>query len=201
MKFTAWTSKDVEDRIIEAAETLMLCPRDTGPKAFGSAMPEPVRSRDEYGYGSAWYKRRPSGAALSRMTEVWGWINAHPVESERQLLYSWAAVKARKGRTVADFALERGMKSRTLRWAISAICQRIANDLNQKYSIWLTERIDPVAETEAETASSTVASKRHANHFRAFEELPGDPVDRKALIKRIEKQNRLRQHQKRSKTG
>ena len=40
-QFEDWTAKAVEHRIIEAAETLALCPRALGPKAFGNAMPEP----------------------------------------------------------------------------------------------------------------------------------------------------------------
>jgi hypothetical protein len=39
-----------------------------------------------------------------------------------------------------------GMKDRTLRDHISKLCQRIADNLNQKHVVWLNNRVDVSAE-------------------------------------------------------
>lgn len=122
MNYTAWTARAVEDRVIEAAETLMLLPNVKGPQAYGSAMPQIVRDWQAYGSEKSGYKRRPSRDAIDRMPEVWEWINALPKQDDRVLLYSWAWVKVRSGSKIQHFASSEGMNVRTLRCAITSMC-------------------------------------------------------------------------------
>jgi hypothetical protein len=190
---TAWTAKAVEHRVLEAAETLMLCPNHHAGGV--TAWPEVVRSKeDAYGYEAATYKRLPSPGALSRMSTTWGWINAHPVESDRKLLYAWAWQKTKKGKFLNDFASREGINSRTLRRAITAICQAIADRLNQREIAWSDQRVDVVSEIEPENAPEQVSFHRHANHFMEPGARPRfpTPAEIKALAKRLEKQNRKR---------
>lgn len=162
----------------------------------GHSWPEVVRSADDaYGYGAAWYKRRPSPGALTRMVETWGWINEHPVESDRKLLYAWAWQKTKSGRFLNDFASREGINSRTLRRTITRICQAIADDLAQRKVACIDPAVDDVSEIEPEIAPSKVASQSHANFEMAPDAKPKhDPnsPEIKALIKRLEKANRRR---------
>ena len=132
--FQAWTAKAVEHRVLEAAETLMLCPRANGPRQFGSSMPEPLRDqRDAYAAQTVRYRRRPDAAAIDRMEECWDWINALADEQDRQLLYDWAKTKCARGRSLKDLAKRRDYNGRTLRRAITRICLAVANDLNRDH--------------------------------------------------------------------
>jgi hypothetical protein len=198
MKFEQWTAKSVEERVVEAAATLMLVPHLPGPGQYGTSMPTPVHEGEGYGYGAAWYKRRPTAGALSRMTETWGWINALRNEADRKLLYAWAWTKARRGKTVDDFASREGVNSRTLRRAITRICQRIADDLNQKHAVWLNDHLDSVSENPAYEPAYSVADaglQRSPNHIM----MPGaKPVhdrehpDFKRIVQKIERGNKRR---------
>ncbi|WP_127426647.1 DUF6362 family protein [Mesorhizobium sp. M1D.F.Ca.ET.183.01.1.1] len=183
--------------MLEAAETLMLCPNHRG--GGSTFWPDVVQSReDAYGYTDARYKRMPSPGAISRMTTTWGWINAHPIESERKLLYAWAWQKTKKGRFLNDFASREGINSRTLRRAITAICQAIADRLNQQKVAWLGDRVDAVSEIEPEIAPIKVPSQKHASHFMELGAKPRypTPAEIKALKKRLEKANRKRAQRK-----
>lgn len=132
--FRAWTAKAVEHRVLEAAETLMLCPRANGPRQFGSSMPEPLRDqRDAYAMQTVRYRRRPDAAAIDRMEECWDWINAMADEQDRQLLYDWAKTKCARGRSLKGLAKRRQCNGRTLRRAITRICLAVANDLNRAH--------------------------------------------------------------------
>lgn len=193
-----WTAKAVEIRVLEAAETLMLCP-DTR-SSVGSAWPAfPSSQEESYGYNDARYRKRASPGALSRMSTTWGWINDHPAESERKLLYAWAWQKTKKGRFLNDFASREGINSRTLRRAITAICQAIADRLNQQKIAWLGERVDVMSEITPENASQKVSFPKHANHFLEPGAKPRYPTEAeiKALKKRLEKANKKRAQRKR----
>ncbi|CAH2399194.1 hypothetical protein [Mesorhizobium ventifaucium] len=192
---TAWTAKAVEYRVLEAAETLMLTPNVGG--AGGSAWPEYIPH-----YPRAMKIRiRPSPGALSRMTETWGWINAHPIEENRRLLYAWAWQKTKRGRFLNDFASREGIKTRTLRDKITKICQSIADALLQQQIPCFEQAVDDVAEIEPETASQTVSSETSAqaksDAIVGFMEPGAKPryptqAEIAALRKRLEKQNRKR---------
>lgn len=190
---TQWTAKAVEYRVLEAAETLMLCPNSY--VGGGHAWPEVVRSKEEaYGYAPAAYRRVPSPGALSRMIETWGWINAHPVESDRRLLYAWAWQKTKRGRFLNDFASREGINSRKLRRSITRICQAIADRLEQAGFACQEPAVDAVSEIEPEPGSQRVSSKKSATHMMAPGARPRYPTpdEIKALTKRLEKQNRKR---------
>ncbi|TPM19790.1 DUF6362 family protein [Mesorhizobium sp. B2-3-6] len=174
------------------------------------------------GVGSAWpeyiphYPRamkiriRPSPGALTRMMETWGWINALQSESDRRLLYAWAWTKARKGKFLDDFASREGIKTRTLRWTISRICQAIADRLEQAKVPCFEQAVDDVAEIEPEPASQTVSSETSAltgidgivSHIEPGAR-PRYPTreEIEALRKRLEKQNKLRARQSRRAPG
>jgi hypothetical protein len=148
---------------------------------------------------------RPSPGALTRMTATWSWINALPSESDRRLLYAWAWQKTRKGKFLDDFASREGIKTRTLRWTITRICQAIADDLTQRKVPCLDQAVDDVAEIEPEPASQTVSSETSAtatsDGIVGFIE-PGakprypTPAEIEALKKHLEKRNKLRRRAK-----
>jgi hypothetical protein len=197
---TGWTAKAVEYRVIEAAETLMLTP-NVGSGAAGSAWPEYIPH-----YPRAMKIRiRPTPAALTRMAETWNWINTHPVEADRRLLYAWAWQKTRRGRFLNDFASREGIKTRTLRWMITRICQAIADQLEQRKVPCFEQAVDDVAEIEPETASQTVSSDTSArgqiDGIVSFIE-PGakprfpTPAEIEALAKRLAKANKMRRRAK-----
>lgn len=166
--YTAWTARAVEDRVIEAAETLMLLPNTPGPREFGNSMPTVVEDNRV----ETRYRRRPSRDALDRMPQTWEWINALPKQADRVLLYSWAWVKVRSGRRIDDFASREGMNVRTLRRAITSICQQIANNLNRMHLVRLNDHVDAVSEITEEIVPSTVTSVKYASHWRAPDAKP-----------------------------
>jgi hypothetical protein len=193
-----WTAKAVEYRVVEAAETLMLMPNSWGPQEYGNAMPAIRMEWGDYREPSR-YIRRADRHAIDRMVETWGWVNALRNEADRKLLYAWAWVKGRKGRSVDDFALREGVNSRTLRRSITRICQRIADDLNQNNVVWPNARVDPVSENLAyEPTDSLPAARpgRSPSHFMAPGAKPfhlPDSPDTLALIEHLERQNRKRE--------
>jgi hypothetical protein len=139
MKFNDWNWKHIEDRILEAAETLRALPADRGPKGFGSAMPECVKTFDEKEEGAIFRpKKAIDGGALSRMDETWTWINNHLDEPQRRFIYGWAWVKVRKGMKISAFAKENGTYERKIRREIQIYCQWIANNLNRNVKKRLT---------------------------------------------------------------
>lgn len=199
---TGWTAKAVEYRVLEAAETLMLCPNNYGGGSI--AWPQVVQSKeDAYGYTDVRYKRMPSPGAISRMAVTWGWINSHPSESDRKLLYAWAWQKTKKGKFLNDFASREGINSRTLRRAITAICQAIADRLTQSGLACLDPAVDDVSEIEPEIAPSKVPSQRHVSHYIEPGAKPRYPTQDEigALKKRLEKANRRRERARRKVAG
>lgn len=194
-EYSEWTAKTVEGRILEAAETLMLCP-NANLGGGGSIWGE---YKDDYGPVKATYKKRPSGGALDRMTKVWEWINALPEMSDRKLIYAWSYVKVRKGLKISAFAAENDFSDRTLKRQITDICQRIANDLNRLYEVRLTVAVDQVAENQASIVPYNISSQKCAvTNWRSADAKPTDRnhPDRDALIERLEKLNARRQSQR-----
>ncbi|ESY89031.1 hypothetical protein X739_00605 [Mesorhizobium sp. LNHC220B00] len=197
---SAWTAKAVEYRVLEAAETLMLTP-NTYIGGGGNGWPDYIPH-----YPRAMKVRiRPSPGALTRMVATWSWINALQSESDRRLLYAWAWTKTRKGRFLSDFASREGVNSRTLRWTITRICQDIADRNNQQKVAWLGDVIDDIAEIEPEPASQTVSSETSATLEKDGIVSSMEPGARPryptreeiaALVKRLEKQNKLRRRAK-----
>lgn len=192
MNYQEWTWQDVQHRVIEAAETIMLCPPDHGPRGYGSAWPEHIPDYQR----PARTRRKPSAAALSRMVECWDWLNSLS-DADRFLVYAWAAVKATKGRSVEDFADEQDIRPRTLRWQLTKIFKEIAGGLNRSYSLRLKAEVDVVAENLAHERPDRLpkavgrSPRRMMDPDAKPDHLP-DSVDHKALIKRLEKQNRRR---------
>lgn len=184
MNFTDWTAKLVKDRIIEMADTLRMVPAVKGPKSYGNAMPEGVRQRSEaFGYHKATYRETASAAALWRMEQCFGWINSLPDQYDRELLYGWSFEKVRTGRSLADFAEENGMNERKLLRAVIAICQRIADRLNQERQIRLSAPDCAVSENAFELTSTTVSSEKCATHWRASDGRPHiDPALPKSRV-------------------
>ena len=172
MTYQAWTHKDIEARVLEAAQTLMLMP--------GVKMPASIQAiwreyKDDYGKAKTHYRRRPEAAAIDRMYETWEWINALESEADRKLLYGWARVKVHKGMKLSSYALENMMNDRQLKRKIDGLNHCIANNLNRLYFVRLTDGVDPVSETEHKSHQQTVSSKscvRGANHFMAQDAKP-----------------------------
>ncbi|MCD2183319.1 DUF6362 family protein [Rhizobium sp. GN54] len=173
MNFTDWTAKAVEDRILEMADTLRMSPAVKGPQAFGSSLPEAVQRHSEaYGSVVARYRETASAGALGRMEQVWSWVNALPSEADRKLIYAWSWVKVRKGMKIAAFAAENDLNERTLRRSVTAICQRIADRLNQECQIRLLTPDCLVSEIQPDIASTTVTSGNCVTAWRASDARP-----------------------------
>lgn len=139
MSFNEWSSKGVELRILEAAETDLAMPKPRGPKMFGSAMPEPVREReDAYGYHGTRVRRTPSPGSLDRYGQTLDFVN-YCIEDplDRRFLWFWAIAKVNPGRSVNRFAQENGINNRTLRRRVTALCSRIADFLNRNHTVRL----------------------------------------------------------------
>lgn len=183
MTYSAWTAKAVEERVLEAQETLMLLPNTPGPREFGNSMPTVV----EDNRSETRFKARPSRAAIDRMPETWAWINRLPKQEDRVLLYAWAWVKVRRGRSINDFASNEGMNLRTLRRQITRICQDIAGELNRLHAVRLKVSVDLVSEVEAEIDPEQISSVTYANHWRAADAKPRhlpELLDQRAPVKR-----------------
>jgi hypothetical protein len=173
MKFEDWNAKTVEGRILEMAEALRLSPAARGPQTFGNGMPDPVKDPGEgYGYGAAYYRKTVSAGALGRMEQVWAWINALPDQSDRTLIYAWSWVKVRKGMKISAFAAENDLNERTLRRAVTAVCQRIANNLNRNHAIRLDSADLQVSENQPDITSQTVTSESCVKHWRSEDAKP-----------------------------
>jgi hypothetical protein len=168
-----WTATDVAHRVLEAAETLTLCPRAAGPRHFGNSMPEPLRRAcDSYADDRTRFRRRPTAAALDRMEQCWRWVNALDDADQRKLLYGWASAKTGRGRSLNILALEGGMSDRTLRREITRICRKMAARLNADRVPKLTCASDaPQADFDPvpDSATPPVATP---NHWRATNARP-----------------------------
>lgn len=174
MKYEEWSAKDIEHRVLEAAETLMLMPGEKGPTWARGSMPDgkPDSFNMAYGSAPATYKRRPVAAAIDRMYECWKWINELEKAEDRKLLYGWAYVKARKGMKLSRFALENMMNDRQMRRKIDQLTQTIANNLNRLCQVRLTVELDSVSENDDNSHQQTVSSEKCATHWRAPDAKP-----------------------------
>ncbi|MBR7654834.1 hypothetical protein KCX83_21320 [Brucella oryzae] len=172
--YQEWTAKDIEHRVLEAADTLMLMPGEKGPTWARGSMPDgkPDSFNMAYGSAPATYKRRPVAAAIDRMYECWKWINELEKAEDRKLLYGWAYVKARKGMKLSRFALENMMNDRQMRRKIDQLTQMIANNLNRLYQVRLTVGLDSVSENDDNSHQQTVSSEKCATHWRAPDAKP-----------------------------
>lgn len=134
-EYAAWTARAVEMRLLEAAETLMLCPHVNGPKSFGSSMPDPLRlAIDAYASNTRRFRRKPDAAAIDRMEECWVWINGLPEPTTRRFIYEWTRIKCSRRRSLKMFAMSNGLTERTLRRTIVHICETIAERLNEAHT-------------------------------------------------------------------
>jgi hypothetical protein len=137
-----------------------------------------IRNLDDIGWNDrissaeCYCKSRPSRDAIDRMPETWSWINALSSQDDRVLLYAWAWVKTRRGRTINDFANREGMNNRTLRRQISPICQGIANNLNRMRHVRLIVAVDTASEITVEADPEQISSVKYANHWRAEDAKP-----------------------------
>lgn len=158
VEFTTWTHQRVKSRIIEAAETIQALPRADRPKAFGSAWPDTI---SKYGNGMP-YRYVPSPGAISRMQEVWNWINELDSELDRKFIYGYAAVKVQKGATISGFAEKNGIQTRGIQRQINKHCQTLADNLN-KNSTFLETFTEPEVSQNSEdhaTNRSTSGEER-----------------------------------------
>lgn len=212
MEYRAWTAKQVEDWILEAAATELALPRLRGPKTFGSAMPTPVRDRqDAYGYHTTKVRRVPEPGAVDRYPKVLDWLNHHLEQPfDRQFLWFWALAKANPNRSVNKFASENQVNLRTLRRAIARHCQEIANGLNRKHEIRLTIQFDGLSEIPHEADPETVSSVKYGPDPKNQvygQMLPGAkpryPTDAEiaALTSQLTRQNKRRQREQRKRAA
>lgn len=164
-----WTARQVRDFLIEGAKTTRMLHGGHGPREFGNSMPTVVREAWKDAAPMTTTSRPiPSSHALARMEMVWGWINALPREADRRLLYEWSEAKA-LGRGYLARVMERNdTTERTLRHAVTRICQGIANSLNRKHEIRLTMPVDepagfsdPVHDFDVRSAVRVARQPRH----------------------------------------
>ena len=202
MIFLDWTAKAVEHRILGMADTIRKLPAVRGPKAFGSAMPDVVRRQVEaYGSNRSRYRETASAGELACMEEARDWINGLPDQAERRFIYAWSWTKVRRGFTVSRFAEENDMNERTLRRAVTAACQRIADNLNRAQQVRLSTRDCLLSESAPFLTSTTVSSEKCATDWRASDARPQiDPAQSKSRVVEPRK-NRARSSDKNRSIG
>lgn len=166
--FAEWTYEQVRAQIIEAAHTLRASPADAGPGlktgAMASVLHEMVGAFGESEHNVR--RAPPSAGAISRMHQVWDWINAYLDEEGRKMIYAYSFIKIRKGMYLEAYLRTIDMSRSTFERRIQSYCQQIADNLNQKHQIRLTVTLDGVTETGVEHASTTVNSKKCATDWR-----------------------------------
>jgi hypothetical protein len=198
MSFEQWNARDVEYRLLDAAETQMLLPRVGGPSGMAGLWPEYALD-----YRGMNLRRRASAEAISRMDEAFGWINSFLAESERKVLYAWLYFKTRKGRTVAEYAEKSGMHSKTLRRAVIAYCQCIANNLNKNGHALKTSSLAEMSQMLAYESADSVPQprlKRSPSHMMLSPDARPTDTSPEALAraqKLIAKLNRKLRRQRR----
>lgn len=179
-EYAAWTARGVEMRLLEAAETLMLCPHVNGPKAFGSSMPDPLRlAIDAYASNTRRYRRKPDAAAIDRMEECWMWINGLPEPATRRIIYDWTRIKCSNRRSLKLFAVSNGLTERTLRRAVVRICESIAERLNEAHAPNLADG----ALASVKEAPKEQFNVSYQHHWRAANARPQiDPQLKKSRL-------------------
>lgn len=179
-EYCAWTAKGIEMRLLEAAETLMLCPHVNGPKAFGSSMPDPLRlAIDAYASNTRRFHRKPDAAAIDRMEECWMWINELPEPESRRFIYDWTRTKCSNRRSLKTFAVRNGLTQRTLRRAVSRICGAIAERLNEAHAPNLAD----VDRVDGRQVPKERCDLSYQHHWRAANARPQiDPQLKKSRL-------------------
>lgn len=163
--YATWTYEHVRDRIVEAADTLIMNPAAPGPYLIGSSLFNEYK--DGYVAGEATRVRiLPSPGALARMEETWTWINSILEQDDRKLVYEYGFIMTRKGYTIAGWCEHNGWIRRTFERAVNRACQQIANDLNRKHRVRLTMAFDVVSQITAKDTPSDVASDNRAPVMR-----------------------------------
>ena len=159
--FIQWIPKDVEDRILEAAETIMLCPPARGPQQHGNAMPEPVRRLfQDAAPTRTKVKILPEAAAIDRMEETWEWIN-ELAEEDRKIIYNWSYIKVRRRRYVKQVIAALGYSDRTFYRRLRRILADITENLNKNHAVQLT-----MAQNEPILRANHISSPEACSPFR-----------------------------------
>lgn len=172
MSYSAWSWKDVEYRLLEAAETLMLLPKAPGPKVFGNTWPSVAKDWAAYGSEPSRYHRRPDRDAIARMDATWEWVNGQLSEPDRKFVYAWARTKVARGSRLADYAEKTGMNDRTMRRRVTRIFKQIAGNLNRLHTIRPVMPVDHVSGIAHISRQKPVACMARANHWRADDAKP-----------------------------
>lgn len=198
--YQAWTYEMVRERIIEAAETLLMNPAAFGPRLIGMALFDEYQ--DDYRRGETTRVRSaPSAHALAEMEETWTWINTCLPEKDRKLVYDYGFIMSRKGLTLKVWCERNGWIKRTFERAVAHCCQRIADELNRKHQVRLTVAFDYLSQNEAKHASFEVASDSRAPvkpklYHRADDATPTHtPGSEAAIAHHIEKVNKQRREE------
>lgn len=189
MKYEEWTAQAVRDRVIEAADTLMMSPSALGPRMIGSMSDVFSEYVDDYRRGEASRLRRvPAPGALTRMEETWTWINGCLDERSRKLLYDYGFLKTRKGMYLARYLERNSLIRRTFERRVLKACQQIADNLNRLHAVRFTVPLDAVSQNGPEIDPTTVSSVTYAQWDRADgakpQHLPDHP-DHRNLVQRL----------------
>jgi hypothetical protein len=116
----------------------------------------------------------------------------------------WSATKVQRSARIADFAEKMGMKDRTLRDHISKLCQRIADNLNQKHVVWLNNRVDNVSKILAYGPTESLPEEqpqRSPTHIMTTDAKPRSDLSAEAaklVAREIEKLNRRNRGRRRA---
>lgn len=195
--YQAWTYEMVRERIIEAADTLMMNPAAFGPRLVGMSLFGEYKDDYLRGEGTR-IRRTPSAHALAEMEETWKWINDWLPEKDRKLVYDYGFITSRKGLTLGVWCERNGWIRRTFERAVARCCQRIADNLNRKHQVRLTTPFDVLSQIKAKHASFEVASDSRAPvkpklYHRADDATPTHTHGTEAEIaQHIEKVNKQR---------
>lgn len=195
--YQAWTYEMVRDRIIEAAETLLMNPANIGPRLVGMALFGEYKDDYLRGEGTR-IRSAPTAHALAEMEETWQWINDWLPEKDRKLVYDYGFIMSRKGLTLGVWCERNGWIRRTFERAVARCCQRIADNLNRKHQVRLTMPFDVLSQIRAKHASFEVASDSRAPvkpklYHRADDATPTHTHGTEAEIaQHIEKVNKKR---------
>lgn len=110
----------------------------------------------------------------------------------------------KRGRFLSHFAAREGANSKTIRRAITRICQRIADDSNQKHVAWVNNRVDDVSEILAPEPTDSLPEEqpeRSPTHIMTLHAKPRSdlsPEAARAEAREIEKMNRRNRGRKRA---
>lgn len=190
--YQAWTYEMVRERIIEAAETLLMNPASYGPRLIGMALFGEYK--DEYLRGEGTRVRRtPSAHALAEMEETWQWINDWLSEKDRKLVYDYGFIMSRKGLTLKVWCDRNGWIKRTFERAVARCCQRIADELNRKHHVRLTVPFDALSQNVVREEPDKLPDRPTPKRNEWFERsegakprhLPQHP-DHKMLVRDLE---------------